>query len=202
VQRIVDVIEATEDPVILVGHSLAGVLITQVAETCPERLAALVYLSAFVPRNGESCAQLSRGDHGTIPFGMQISADGTSASILDPWIVPSFYNDCSEADIAEAVTHIGRQPMAPLLEAVAISDSRSAAVPSVYIECLRDHAVTPGYQRRMQAARSFEFVLSLDAGHSPFISAPRALAEHLWTVDSFARRWSSSRHAATDGNRR
>ncbi|WP_395065395.1 alpha/beta fold hydrolase [Paraburkholderia silvatlantica] len=196
VQRIVEALEAADGPVILVGHSLAGVLITQAAETYPESVEALVYLAAFVPRDGESCAQLSGGDHGTLPFGMQLSPDGMAAVVTDPWIVPSFYNDCSEADIADAVRRVRQQPMAPLLQPVAISDARSGSVPSVYIECLRDHAITPGYQRQMQAARSFEFVLSLDTGHSPFISAPVALANHLLTVAQFATRWSSVRLAA------
>jgi hypothetical protein len=52
----------------------------------------------------------------------------------------------------------------------------------------------------MQAARSFEFVLSLDTGHSPFISAPSDLAKHLLTVSQFATRWSNARLAIKDGN--
>ncbi|BEU21198.1 alpha/beta fold hydrolase [Paraburkholderia terrae] len=200
VQKIVDALTAANGPVILVGHSLAGVLITQVAEICPERVAALVYLAAFVPSDGESCAQLSGDDHGTLPFGMRISPDGMTALVLDPWIVPSFYNDCSEVDTIDAVRRIKQQPMAPLLQPVAISDARSGSVPSVYIECLRDHAITPGFQRQMQAARSFEFVLSLDTGHSPFISAPSDLAKHLLTVSQFAERWSNARLSAPSGS--
>ena len=48
--------------VILVGHSMAGVVISAVAEAIPQRLQALVYLCAYLPRNEESLYQLSAED--------------------------------------------------------------------------------------------------------------------------------------------
>jgi pimeloyl-ACP methyl ester carboxylesterase len=189
VRKITERIDQLDGPVILVGHSMAGVLITQVAESCPERLGALVYLSAFVPRNGESCFGLSSADNGTVAYGLQMSTDGLSATLRDPWIRASFYNDCTDQDVEYAVSLIRPQPMEPFVQSVTITEERSGAVPGVYIECLRDHAITPGFQRRMQAARSFEYVLSLDTGHSPFISAPALLAEHLESVAVSAACW-------------
>ena len=43
---------------VLVGHSYGGMVITAVADRVPERVDALVYLDALVPRDGESCRQL------------------------------------------------------------------------------------------------------------------------------------------------
>src|SRR5690349_11694710 len=45
--------------VILVGHSYSGMVITGVVDQVPERIAHLVYLDTFVPRNGESMADIS-----------------------------------------------------------------------------------------------------------------------------------------------
>jgi pimeloyl-ACP methyl ester carboxylesterase len=44
-------LDSARGPVILVGHSLGGVVITQVAENVPDRIACLVYLSAYLPEN-------------------------------------------------------------------------------------------------------------------------------------------------------
>ena len=48
-------LDAPGDGVVLVGHSYGGTVITAVADRVPERVAALVYLDAFVPDDGDSC---------------------------------------------------------------------------------------------------------------------------------------------------
>src|SRR5260221_5099251 len=47
-------LDALPEPVCLVGHSSGGAIATQVAEHRPEKIRALVYLAAFLPRSGES----------------------------------------------------------------------------------------------------------------------------------------------------
>lgn len=53
--QVVDVLTSRVDPVVLVGHSYAGSVITGVADRLPEQVHALVYLDAFVPEDGDSC---------------------------------------------------------------------------------------------------------------------------------------------------
>src|ERR1700691_6029337 len=52
--RICEIAGAQAKPVILLGHSMGGVAITQAAENCPDKIGALVYMCAFLPRNGDS----------------------------------------------------------------------------------------------------------------------------------------------------
>ncbi|MBA3922407.1 MAG: alpha/beta fold hydrolase, partial [Nostocaceae cyanobacterium] len=52
--RICEILTELIEPVILVGHSMGGLVITQVAEQCPDKIEKLVYLCAFLPGNGES----------------------------------------------------------------------------------------------------------------------------------------------------
>ena len=54
------------EPVILVGHSMGGVVITQAGENCPGNIRALVYLCAFLPRNGDSLATWAPLDPATM----------------------------------------------------------------------------------------------------------------------------------------
>jgi len=46
--------------IVLCGHSYGGMVVTAVADTMPERISALVYLDAFVPRDGDSAAALAQ----------------------------------------------------------------------------------------------------------------------------------------------
>ncbi|KUI40462.1 alpha/beta fold hydrolase [Mycobacterium sp. GA-2829] len=51
-----------DDDLVLVGHSYGGMVITAVADRMPDRVDALVYLDALVPRDGESCWDLVNDD--------------------------------------------------------------------------------------------------------------------------------------------
>jgi len=62
---------------------------------------------------------------------------------------------------------------------VAVTQENFGRVPRVYIECLQDRAIPPALQKQMYTATPCRNVLSMDTSHSPFFSAPRALADHL-----------------------
>ncbi len=51
---------AAGPPAVLVGHSMGGMVITQAAARCPERIARLVYVAAFVPSDGQSLIDLTQ----------------------------------------------------------------------------------------------------------------------------------------------
>jgi pimeloyl-ACP methyl ester carboxylesterase len=55
VAEVVPVLEGGDEPAVLVGHSYAGAVITVAADHRPDLVAALVYLDAFVPDDGDSC---------------------------------------------------------------------------------------------------------------------------------------------------
>jgi pimeloyl-ACP methyl ester carboxylesterase len=60
IDEVVALIEGHDlDDVVLVGHSLGGMVITAVADRCRDRIARLVYLDAFVPRSGEAARDLT-----------------------------------------------------------------------------------------------------------------------------------------------
>ena len=63
-----------------------------------------------------------------------------------------------------------------------MTDERAGSIRRVYVECLRDRAISIARQREMVAARPCEQVLTLDTDHSPFLSRPQELAAHLLTV--------------------
>lgn len=168
--RVVEAVEATPEPVVLVGHSMGGVVITQAAAQVPERVSRLVYLAAFRPLDGESLLDLT-----ALPEG---AGDGVQANITvdgEPPIATFdlaqarqvFYNGVDEEDAAAAVDRLDRQPLAVFATPVSLGDAELP--PTDYVVCSEDHAIPPALQRLMARRRTAR-VTELDAGHSPFLS--------------------------------
>lgn len=176
VDRVVEILHTRSEPVILVGHSTGGLTITQTAEQRLSMVRALVYLSAFLLQNGERCVDIK--DPESLARGnLVLSKDGGNE-----WVKEVFYNDCSEKDIARAQSLLVPAPLQIAFTPVATSENNFGLVPRYYIECLRDRAITHPCQRRMYMALPCERVFTLDTSHSPFLSAPQALVDHLLAI--------------------
>jgi pimeloyl-ACP methyl ester carboxylesterase len=178
--RICETLAPMDGKVIVVGHSMGGLAITAAAEACPEKIAKLVYLTAFLPRNGESLGALEgRNPRPSVLPALVVSETEPTALLQDDLIVPLFYHDCSEADQQMAVAHLTPQALAPLSAELVLTDERFGSIPRVYIECTDDRAISIELQRDMYTATGVDAVISLDASHSPFLSMPQVLADHL-----------------------
>jgi len=170
--------------VILVGHSLGGMTISQVAEERPEKIANLVFLTALMPQDGESRVSLSPrlDEDSTVAQARVPTDDGLASTVRDEFIKPLFYDDCSDADIATAKANLVPQASAVITAEVRLTDARYGSVPRVFVECLRDGAIPIEMQRRMVDDLPCEKVLTLDTSHSPFFSAPQELADQLLSL--------------------
>jgi pimeloyl-ACP methyl ester carboxylesterase len=179
-ERVRATIAAQPEPVVLVGHSMGGVVITAAAERIPERIRTLVYLCAFLVEPGATLFSAASNDPDTLLAGAFVpSPDGLAIEVKPDVVKPAFYAQCSDADVARARARLVPQALAPLSASVLYTEERAGRIPRVYIECTRDRAIGLGVQRRLVAARPCAKVLSLDTDHSPFYSAPEALAGQL-----------------------
>lgn len=181
-QRLQALVDAETGPVIVVGHSMGGMYITQLAEDRPGKLARLAYLTAFIPDPGESALTMAARDSGIVRYGREMSADKGYVTVRDEWIKPAFYGDCPDEQVAKAKARLKPQALEPFAHPVSATPQRAGTVPRVFIECLRDHAITAGAQRAMYTRNPCERVLTLDTSHSPFLSAPQDLARALLSL--------------------
>lgn len=170
-----------EGRAVLVGHSLAGMVISGVAEKSPARLSRLVYVAAYLPRSGESLYQLSQGDPGSrvAAYWQQEDPKAYSpATIRREGIVEVFCEDCSVSDQQWLVSTHRAEPVPPMATPVTLSATRFASVPRVYVHTLKDKAVSYQLQQTMLAhAGGAATVVSLDTSHMPMLTQPRALAD-------------------------
>ena len=151
-------------PTVVCGWSYGGAVITGL-ELGPA--SHLVYLTAFVPDANESCASAIATAPSLLGSAIRPQDDGTA--VIDPTLVDAALWADAPADVAAAA----RQRLVP--QAVAgftESPARQAwkTVPSTYVLCTQDQAITPDLQRRM-AERCRE-VVEWDCSHSPMLSRP------------------------------
>jgi pimeloyl-ACP methyl ester carboxylesterase len=182
--RIVSVLDAHAEPSVLVGHSMGGMAISAAAELRPAKVRRLVYLCAFLPRNGESLLMLEeRNADPRVPPNITPDKDHFTATIDPDAVVELFYHDCSAEDVAFAKARLRPQSFLPLKAPVALTDRGFGPVPRTYIECTEDRAIVIEFQRVMQRASPCDSVVSLRTSHSPFLSAPALLAATLSNLD-------------------
>lgn len=185
--RVCQVLDSRDEPVILVGHSSGGAVITQAAEYRPEKVGLLVYLSAYLPRDGESVLGLARQDtESMLGPNLIVDEELATARIHDEAVRELLYADCHEKDAARAIARRGPEPLAAGATPVSITEERFGRIPRAYIECLEDRVISPALQKTMYTATPCQQVLSLNTGHSPFYAAPRELVERLILLHSIA----------------
>jgi len=177
------IVDAQTEPVILVGHSRGGIVISEVAEQRPDRIRSLVYVTAFLLRDGECLFDLAQKDPASlVPPNMVMSEDKSCSTMKDASVRDTFYGECSDDDVALARSLLQPEPTLPLATPLKLTAGNFGRVPRVYIECLRDRAMPPGLQKQMYTALPCRRIVSIDTDHSPFFSRPDELTAHLHSL--------------------
>jgi pimeloyl-ACP methyl ester carboxylesterase len=165
-------IDAAEEPVILVGHSYGGAVVTE-AGTHP-KVAALVYVAAFVPDEGESVNTLIEG----------FPKEGPQPPILPPQegflmldrekFHASFAGDVSDDEAAFMAD--SQVPWGVDALGGTISDPAWRSKPSWYLVTTEDRMINPVAQREM-SSRAGATVTETSGSHAIYVSQPEVVAE-------------------------
>ncbi|UFW52451.1 MULTISPECIES: alpha/beta fold hydrolase [Bradyrhizobium] len=175
------VIAKARHPVILVGHSYGGMVITEAGDN--PKVRSLVYLAAFAPDAGESVSTLAEAP---VPAGEHkapLVAEGNYLLVDRDKFPTSF-----AADVDAATTRFMGAAQLPWgLQAVQTKVDRVAwkTKPTYYMVTSEDHMIPPTAQRTM-AKRSGAKVTEMKSSHAVMLSHPREVAAFIRSADTSA----------------
>jgi pimeloyl-ACP methyl ester carboxylesterase len=167
-------------PVVLVGHSFGGITISLAAEAAPQKIKTLVYVAAYLPKDGQSLLDLGNSDKDSkIGPHLQIMKDNGIIIVEKSARADLFCLDCNDK-FREAIPNlIVDEPLAPLATPVHVTADRFGAVDKVYIHTAKDQVVSPSLQAIMVAATPVSKEITIDTGHTPFLRDPQDLARDI-----------------------
>ena len=181
--RVVGVLDQCSEPVVLVGHSMGGIVVSQAAEQRPAKVRSLGYLCAFLVQDGETLLHWAEPDREALVLrNLVFSPDKTSANMKPEALREAFFADCDEHDYRRAVSLLVPQAAAPLATPLRLTKENFGRIPRFYVECTQDRAISLSVQREMYKTSGCERVFSLDRSHSPFLSAPAEVVDCLLAV--------------------
>ncbi|WP_377193351.1 alpha/beta fold hydrolase [Ruegeria meonggei] len=161
---------------IIVGHSWGGYPISAAAEANPDAMRALVYLCAYVPRDGLSMVEMrKRAPRQMFADAVEKSTDGLSYTVRPDRVQELFYHDCPPETVPYSLARLCPQPIAPQDTPLALS-KRFAGVPKAYIRATDDRTIPPEYEEEMSRVAQEGLRRVINSSHSPFFSHPGELA--------------------------
>ncbi|HWV30273.1 MAG TPA: alpha/beta fold hydrolase [Dyadobacter sp.] len=181
--KVVQAINTANGKVILVGHSMGGMVVTHVAEKVPSQIEKLVYIGAFLPANGQSLLELSNTDPDSkLGPALSQSADKLLLNVNPAELINLFIPDGTQAAKDKVVANYRAEPAIPFTNTVALTSAGFGSVEKVYIKTLQDIVISPGLQDRMIAAAGIKTVYEVNTSHSPFLSQPKSVGDLLEKV--------------------
>ena len=163
-------IDAMSGPVVLVGHSYGGSIITEAGND--PNVAALVYIAAFALDEGESCASIETA----VP---QASKAFKPDSRGNWWIEQDHFVADFAADIPPAESHymaISQVPISTDSFTHKVSNPAWKTTPTWYMVASSDRSINP-IQERMMAKRANAKTVEVNASHVAYMSHPKEAAK-------------------------
>lgn len=159
--------------VVLVGHSYGGMVISGVAARTPSRIAALVYLDAFLPADGEAVKD----------FGLGELLAESAATRGDGWRVPSAtasdFGITDEEDAVWVNARLGDQPYKTFTQPLDVAAPGNDGIYRSYILATQDLFVPHATRARERGFDSYEL---FGAGHDVMLTRPAELSALLLEI--------------------
>jgi pimeloyl-ACP methyl ester carboxylesterase len=175
-------LETISGPIVLVGHSYGGAVITNAATGNPG-VKALVYVDAFLPDQGETIAQLIGARPGSCVAGDPTQVfdlrpyPGAPPGAVDAYVKQSVFPSCFANDLPArkaAVLAATQRPASTVILGQPSGPPAWADVPSWALVGTVDRVIPPATQRFM-AERAQAHIVEVKASHLPMVSRPGAV---------------------------
>jgi pimeloyl-ACP methyl ester carboxylesterase len=166
--------------VVLVGHSMGGVIVPRVAEAIPSRIATAVWLTAAVCADGQSLLQTIPQSPWTAEA-VTIGADGTAHTDAAKILAANIHDGTPEQQAFVHDRHLAYPPHA-LTEPGRLSAFLALGIPTAYVFATDDRTIEPHIQREMAARLPGARTAEVHAGHDCMVTRPEATAAALEAI--------------------
>ena len=170
-ERTRKMIAQQEGPVLLVGHSYGGAVITAAGNQ--PNVIGLVYIAAFAPDAGESPGSISQVHPPVALPNLTVDSDGYL------WVKPELFHEsfCQDLTANEGLVMAVTQkaPLASTFGDV-ITDPAWKHKPSYYQISSNDRMIAPENEERMSARLGAKKIITLAASHASLASMPAEVA--------------------------
>ena len=171
-----DFLHSISGPIVLVGHSYGGAVITNAATGDPQ-VKALVYVDAFAPAQGQTLAQLLAAYPGTcvVPANLNVVPfPGAPSGVGDAYIKQSVFPSCMANDLPASEANVlaaTQEPIATIALTQPTGVPAWQTIPSWAVVGTADHAIPLALQLAM-AHMAHAHITRIDASHLSMISDP------------------------------
>ncbi|QAY68373.1 alpha/beta fold hydrolase [Paenibacillus protaetiae] len=139
-----DMIHNNVHQAVLVGHSFGGSVIQKTAELVPDRIKRLVFLDAFVLKDGESVSDEFPPDVRSMFEALRKSSADDTIMLPYPVFRETFVNLAGQDLVNRLYSRISPEPAAPLFEKLDLKTYYSLTIPKSYIYLIEDNVFPQG----------------------------------------------------------
>ena len=177
------VVDAQDGPVVLVGHSYGGAVITEAGNN--PKVSRLVYVAAFGPDTGESVATTAK-NFAPAPGGKEVKPIEDGYLVMSSkGVAENFAQDLSSSE--KQVLAATQGPTSGSVFGAPMTDAAWHHKPSWYVVSENDRMINPDYER-FAAKRMGAKTLALPTSHVPMLSKPEEVAEFIATAAAASER--------------
>jgi pimeloyl-ACP methyl ester carboxylesterase len=170
------VVRDIKGPVVIVGHSYSGEVITETAAQDPKQVKALVYVAAFIPKAGETGSQLDTQFPGSL-LGPDSTYNVSFPGGTDTFVKQADYRAIFAADrtpAEAAVAAATQEPISVNLLNTPVAAGVPAGIPVYAIVASQDKAIPPAAEL-FEARRAHAIISTVNSAHDVLVTHPGAV---------------------------
>ena len=176
------IVERSLRDIVLVGHSFGGTIICKIAEAIPERIKRLVFLNAFVLKDGDSLMDESPPHY--VELFEKLFSESSDGTVMIPFPIwrESFINDADLETAKWTYEQLSPEPYQPCKDKLDLKKFYSLSTPRSFINCTEDTALPPGewgWHPRMSSRLGLHRLVQMPGSHEVMYTNPAGLAEKI-----------------------
>jgi pimeloyl-ACP methyl ester carboxylesterase len=169
-------LKASTKDVVLVGHSIGGMLASGIAHKADEHVRHVVYLGSWLPEKGQNhISMMNWPQRAVLRLILKKNKDGVKAP--DSALRKEYCNDLDRTSTELVLENACPEPPGLFLQTTSWDPAPPTHVPTTYIRLTNDNAVSQPLQSASIDRLREPKVVELESGHLPMLSQPRALAD-------------------------